>query len=135
MSKTKSDLQQDQTQNDLQQNQTNQNQARQNQTNKNQTNQNQVKQDQTKQDCAQHDNWQEQQHLAECLELIQRNIAYYEKEAAQRKEETTQLMQAMKTGDPELYNQAMTAASLETHATNQLRKNKASLRQPYFGRF
>ena len=73
-------------------------------------------------------------HLEECLGLIRRNITYYEEEAAMRKAETARLMKAMTGGDPELYNQAMTAASLEDHANNQLRKNKASLRQPYFGR-
>lgn len=76
----------------------------------------------------------ELEHLEECLGLIRRNITYYEEEADMRKAQTQRLMKAMTSGDPELYNQAMTAASLEDHANNQLRKNKASLRQPYFGR-
>lgn len=80
------------------------------------------------------DKQQELAHLQECLNLISKNITYYEAEAAMRKKETARLMKAMTSGDPELYNQAMTAASLEDHANNQLRKNKASLKQPYFGR-
>lgn len=77
---------------------------------------------------------QEAAHFEECLELIRRNVAYYEREHEERHGETAQLLKAMKSGDPELYNQAMTAASLEEHAANQLRKNAAALRQPYFGR-
>lgn len=90
---------------------------------------------QTQQSSGQQtDKQQELAHLQECLDLISKNIAYYEEEAAMRKKETARLMKAMTGGDPELYNQAMTAASLEAHANNQLRKNKASLKQPYFGR-
>lgn len=77
---------------------------------------------------------QETAHFEECLELIRRNVAYYEREHEERHGETAQLLKAMKSGDPELYNQAMTAASLEEHAANQLRKNAAALKQPYFGR-
>ncbi len=76
----------------------------------------------------------EMAHLKECLELIKRNVVFYEKENEERHAETTQLLKAMKSGDIELYNQAMTAASLEAHAANQLRKNRAALKQPYFGR-
>lgn len=77
---------------------------------------------------------QEMAHFEECLELIQGNVSYYEKEHEERHAQTAQLLKAMKSGDPELYNQAMTAASLEEHAANQLRKNRAALKQPYFGR-
>jgi len=77
---------------------------------------------------------QETGHFEECLKLIRTNVSYYEKEHEERHAETAQLFKAMKSGDPELYNRAMTAASLEEHAANQLRKNRAALKQPYFGR-
>lgn len=77
---------------------------------------------------------QEQIHFEECLELIQSNISNYEAEYEERHLETARLFKAMKSGDPELYNQAMTSASLEEHAANQLRKNKTALKQPFFGR-
>lgn len=76
----------------------------------------------------------EQAHFKECLELIRYNVAGYEKEYDIRHQESQELMRAMKSGDPELYNQAMTSASLEEHAAAQLRKNRAALKQPYFGR-
>lgn len=83
---------------------------------------------------AQKDFQTEQAHFKECLELIRRNVVGYEKEYDIRHRESQELMRAMKSGDPELYNQAMTSASLEEHAASQLRKNRAALKQPYFGR-
>ncbi len=77
---------------------------------------------------------EEQAHFDECLSLIHRNIAVYEKEYEEKHAETVELFKAMKSGDDKLYDQAMTTASLEEHAANQLRKNRAALRQPFFGR-
>lgn len=77
---------------------------------------------------------QEQAHFGDVLQLIRQNIVCYEKEYEERHRETARLLKAMKSGDPELYNQAMTSASLEEHAANQLRKNRTALKQPFFGR-
>lgn len=77
---------------------------------------------------------QEQSHFEECLKLIRSNVITYEAEYEVRHKETAGLLKALKGGDPELYARAMTSASLEEHAANQLRKNKAALKQPYFGR-
>ncbi len=82
----------------------------------------------------QEDMLQEQSHFQECLKLIRSNVVTYEAEYEVRHKETAGLLKALKGGDPELYAQAMTSASLEEHAANQLRKNKAALKQPYFGR-
>lgn len=77
---------------------------------------------------------EEQAHFEMCKGIIDRNITYYEAEYELLHEETAALFKAMKSGDTELYNRAMTSASLETHAENQLRKNRAAFKQPYFGR-
>ncbi len=76
----------------------------------------------------------EQKHFEECLALIQQNISFYEAEYEARHRETAALLKAVKSGAPELYERAMTSASLEEHAENQLRKNRGALKQPYFGR-
>jgi len=76
----------------------------------------------------------EQSHFKECRTLIEENIEVYEKEAERRHQETQELFQAVQSGDAELYDQLMTSSSLEEHAFNQLRKNKAALEKPYFGR-
>lgn len=83
--------------------------------------------------AKQKDDAQEQFHFDSCVQLIQNNMRRYEAEYDKRRRETAALFKAMKA-DPELYNQAMTSASMEQHAANQLRKNKAALKQPYFGR-
>lgn len=80
------------------------------------------------------DNLQEQQHFTDCRKLIEENILRYEAEVEERHQKTQELFKAMQGGDVELYNQMMTSASLEEHAANQLRKNKAAYDNPYFGR-
>jgi len=77
---------------------------------------------------------QEQSHFEECLKLIRSNVVSYEAEYERRHEETAALFKELKLDEPELYARAMTSASLEEHAANQLRKNKVALKQPYFGR-
>lgn len=79
--------------------------------------------------------WQEeQQYFAECRQLIAENVEKYGKEFEERHQKTQELFAAMQSGDVELYNQMMTSASLEEHAANQLRKNRAAYMAPYFGR-
>ena len=80
------------------------------------------------------DTLQEQQHFEECRKLIADNIIRYEAELEERHEKTQELFKAMQGGDVELYNQMMTSASLEEHAANQLKKNRAAYDNPYFGR-
>ncbi len=76
----------------------------------------------------------EQRYFDECRTLIQGNIKKYEEEYEARHAKTQALFKAMQGGDVELYNQMMTSASLEEHAANQLRKNRAAYDNPYFGR-
>lgn len=80
------------------------------------------------------DRLEEEQHFRECRQLINENILRYEEEFDERHQKTQELFKAMQGGDVELYNQMMTSASLEEHAANQLRKNKAAYDNPYFGR-
>lgn len=77
---------------------------------------------------------QEQQHLDMCLEIIKNNISRYEKEYEERHALAQELYKAINGGDVELYNQLMTAVSLEEQAAQGLRKNNAAARKPYFGR-
>ncbi|MGN0432144.1 MAG: HelD family protein [Lachnospiraceae bacterium] len=80
------------------------------------------------------DKLEEQQHFADCRQLIEENIHLYEAEVEERHRKTQELFRAIQGGDVELYNQMMTSASLEEHAANQLRKNRAAYDNPYFGR-
>lgn len=76
----------------------------------------------------------EQEHFRFCQAVIRGNITRYETEYEARHAQVQKLHKAMNSGDTELYNQLMTAASLEEQAANSLRKNKAALEKPYFGR-
>ena len=79
--------------------------------------------------------WQEEQiHFAHCQDIISENIRQYETEYEERHTQAQELYKAINSGDVELYNQLMTATSLEEHAAQSLRKNTAALQKPYFGR-
>ncbi|MDE6675643.1 MAG: hypothetical protein K2K19_12685 [Acetatifactor sp.] len=76
----------------------------------------------------------EQLHFQECLDIIGQNVTRYELEYEQRHAQVQELYKAINSGDVELYNQLMTASSLEEHAAASLRKNRAAQDKPYFGR-
>lgn len=79
--------------------------------------------------------WKDElQHLIKCKVQIRSNIVQYEKDLVTRHALAQELHKAINSGDVELYNQLMTATSLEAHAANELRKNMAALDKPYFGR-
>lgn len=79
--------------------------------------------------------WQEEAaHLGDCLAVIRGNVTHYEQEYDSRHAQVQALYKAVNSGDTELYNQLMTTASLEEHAANSLRRNRAALAKPYFGR-
>jgi len=77
---------------------------------------------------------QEQLHFQECLDIIGQNVARYEQEYEQHHAQVQELYKAINSGDVELYNQLMTASSLEEHAAASLRRNRAAQDKPYFGR-
>ena len=79
--------------------------------------------------------WQEElQHFQDCKAIIAQNTHRYQREFEARHTQVQQLYKAINGGDPELYNQLMTAVSLEEQAANGLRKNTAAYEKPYFGR-
>lgn len=77
---------------------------------------------------------QEQQHFRECVSLIQENTIVYEEKTAVGKKEVEALYAAVSSGETELYNQLVVSTDIQEHNENQLRKNRAALQKPYFGR-
>lgn len=77
---------------------------------------------------------QEQKHFRECQDVIEKNITYYEKKAEEGKKETEALYAAVTSGEVELYNQLIVSQDIQEHNENILRKNRAALQKPYFGR-
>lgn len=76
----------------------------------------------------------ELQHFDYCQTIIRQNVRRYESEFDEYHSQAQELHKAINSGDVELYNQLMTASSLEEHAAQSLRKNLAALETPYFGR-
>ena len=76
----------------------------------------------------------EQEHFRMCQAVIRGNISRYKAEYEERHTQVQKLFKAINSGDVELYNQLMTVTSLEEQAANSLRKNKAALEKPFFGR-
>ena len=80
------------------------------------------------------DRQEELEWLDHCLRIIRSNIIRYEQEFELKHAQVQELFRSIQGGNEELYSQMMTAASLEEHAKNSLRKNRAALEKPYFGR-
>lgn len=73
-------------------------------------------------------------HFNECREAIRENIKTYEQKVQAGKQETEDLFAAVASGDVELYNQLIVSKDMLFHNENALRKNRAALDKPYFGR-
>ena len=80
------------------------------------------------------DRQEELDWLDHCLRIIRGNVTRYEQEYEQKHAQVQELFRSIQSGNEELYSQMMTAASLEEHAKSSLRKNRAALEKPYFGR-
>lgn len=77
---------------------------------------------------------EEQEHFEGCQEIIRQNIALYEEKAEKARKETEELYAAVSSGNVELYDNLLVSRDMKEHNENMLRKNKAALIKPYFGR-
>lgn len=79
--------------------------------------------------------WKEEElHLQECIEVIQSNIDYYEKELKKTKEETKELYDNYRSGDSELHNELVIGLDWQNLTEQTLKKNERAIQRPYFGR-
>jgi DNA helicase-2/ATP-dependent DNA helicase PcrA len=79
--------------------------------------------------------WQEElSHFQYCIRIIEENMINYEDEYERWHQLVLELYRSLSGGDVELYNRLMTATSLQEQAETALRKNRAALQKPYFGR-
>lgn len=77
---------------------------------------------------------EELEHFNMCREAIRENIKGYEQKVTAGRQETEELYAAVAAGDMELYNQLIVSRDVLFHNENTLRKNRAALEKPYFGR-
>lgn len=77
---------------------------------------------------------QEEEHFQSCYQFLLENIRFYEDKVKTGKKETEELYAAVQSGEIELYNQLIVSQDIQLHNENTLRKNKAAIDKPYFGR-
>lgn len=77
---------------------------------------------------------EEQDQFSACQDIIRTNVAEFDQKLREAKAEHEALVEAYQSGDGELYDQLIVSQSLVEGYENDLRKNKAALAKPYFGR-
>ncbi len=77
---------------------------------------------------------QEEKHLEQCLEVIQKNIDHYSLELKRLNNEAKELFDNYRSNNPELYFDLDVGLNLKMQVERILLKNQAALKKPYFGR-
>lgn len=82
-----------------------------------------------------HKDWAaEEQHLKECIDVIQSNIDSYMQKYKELSEETKELYDNYRSDNPELHNELVIGLDMKDMTERILNKNMAALKKPYFGR-
>lgn len=76
----------------------------------------------------------EQQYLANCISVIQRNIETYEKDVAIMSADIQDMYQRYRDDDPELFLELSNTITMNESMKIALNKNMRALKKPYFGR-
>ncbi|MGN0507487.1 MAG: HelD family protein [Lachnospiraceae bacterium] len=76
----------------------------------------------------------EEQHLAECLQVIKANIAAYEKDIAVMNADIQAMYESYHDNDPEIFTELSNTITMNEHMKTALSKNQRALIKPYFGR-
>lgn len=76
----------------------------------------------------------EEQHLRECIELIQHNIESYEHKYRELSDETKELYDNYRSSNPELHNDLVIGLDMKSMMQRVLQQNLRAIKKPYFGR-
>ncbi len=76
----------------------------------------------------------EEQHLEDCIKVIQQNIDKYVQEFKDLSAETKELYDNYRSDNPELHNDLVIGLDMKSQVERTLRKNMLALKKPYFGR-
>lgn len=77
---------------------------------------------------------EEEQHLEYCVEVIQKNVNYYQKKADIMGAEIKEMYDNYRSANPELHNELVIEIGMREQIVAALKKNKMALEKPYFGR-
>ncbi|MDD5900007.1 MAG: AAA family ATPase [Lachnospiraceae bacterium] len=76
----------------------------------------------------------EEAHLTECVEIIRKNIAGYEKDVAVMGEEIQDMYKRYHDNDPEIFTELSNTITMHDNMKQALAKNLRALKKAYFGR-
>lgn len=77
---------------------------------------------------------EEEQHLAHCVEVVQKNVDYYQKKADIMGAKIKEMYDNYRSANPELHNELVIEIGMREQIVAALKKNKMALEKPYFGR-
>lgn len=78
--------------------------------------------------------FQEEQHLRECVAVIEHNIEDYFQKYSELSSETKELYDNYRSDNPELHNDLVIGLDMKSMMKRILNKNMLALKKPYFGR-
>ncbi|BCK00795.1 HelD family protein [Anaerocolumna chitinilytica] len=76
----------------------------------------------------------EDEHLKECVQIIQYNVETQSAELTKVRAETKEMYDNYRSNNPELHNDLVMGISRQTDLERSLSKNIAALKKPFFGR-
>ncbi len=77
---------------------------------------------------------EEEEHLRECVKVIEDNIEDYLEKYQELNSETKELYDNYRSNNPELHNDLVIGLDMKTLMERTLKRNQSALRKPYFGR-
>ncbi|MDU6263522.1 MAG: 3'-5' exonuclease [Anaerocolumna aminovalerica] len=76
----------------------------------------------------------EEDHLEQCVAVIQNNINDYREKLKMIRDETKELYDNYRSNNPELHNDLVIGLSMQSDMERALNKNLSAIEKPYFGR-
>lgn len=77
---------------------------------------------------------EEEQHLEYCVEVVQKNVDYYQKKADIMGAKIKEMYDNYRSASPEMHNELVIEIGMREQIVATLKKNKMALEKPYFGR-
>lgn len=80
------------------------------------------------------DRKEEEEHLKDCVKIIQKNVDYYQEKERVMAAEIKEMYDNYRSDNPELHNELVIEIGMREQVVAALKKNQKALEKPYFGR-
>jgi len=80
------------------------------------------------------DRKEEEEHLKDCVKIIQKNVDYYQEKERIMAAEIKEMYDNYRSANPELHNELVIEIGMRDQVVAALKKNQRALEKPYFGR-